>query len=109
MSGYVEKTANQTYGQQNNSYAVTSAPPPPTLFSGFAGQLEARVAHIAGLIDRAARVADRLAGSIPEETTPGNKIRGNGGCVASQIQNSLEDLDGVTHHAERTLERLERL
>ena len=106
---YDSSAKQAAYGAQNNAYPIQSAPPPPTRFSGYAGQLEARVAHMASLIDRAARVADRLGGSVPEEAQTGNKLRGNGGCVASQIENSLEDLDAITRRAERTVERLEML
>ena len=101
--------AKQIYAQSINTYPAQTAPPTPTRFSGYAGQLEARVAHMAGLIDRMSRVADRLGGAVPEEVQAAGKIRGNGGCIASQIENSLEDLDAVTRRAERTVERLEQL
>lgn len=86
-----------------------TAPPQPTLFSGYAGQLEARVAHMAGLVERLSRVADRLGGSVPEEAQTGGKLRGSGGSVAAQIEISLEDLDGITRRGERVTERLERM
>jgi hypothetical protein len=105
--------AKQYTGQVVNAaanYATNQAhPPQPTRFSGYAGQLEARVAHIAGLVERLSRVADRLGGSVPEEAQTANKLRGNGGSIASQIENSLEDFDGITRRAERTVERLEQL
>lgn len=97
-------------GQINTAnYATPVAPPQPTRFSGYAGQLEARVAHIVGLVERLSRVADRLGGSVPEEAQNGNKLRGGGGSIASQIENSLEDFDAITRRAERTVERLEQL
>lgn len=103
----------QSTGQINTGYAQQqsqqTAPPQPTRFAGYAGQLEARVAHVAGLFDRLSRVADRLGGSVPEEVGQVNKIRGQGGCIASQLENSLEDFDAITRRAERTVERLEQL
>lgn len=89
--------------------AQGSMPPQPTRFSMYAGQLEARAAHIAGLVERLSRVADRLGGSVPEEAQTANKLRGNGGSIASQIENTLEDFDGITRRVERTVERLELL
>jgi hypothetical protein len=71
--------------------------------------LEARVSAAGALFDRLSRVADRLGGSVPEEAQSANKIRGNGNCIASQIENSLEDLEGILRRAERTAERLEQL
>ena len=111
MSYETAGQAKQAYSGQINTgnYTSPSAPPLPTRFSGYAGQLEARVAHVAGLFERLSRVADRLGGSVPEEASNGNKLRGNGSCVASQIENSLEDFEAITRRAERTVERLEQL
>jgi len=89
--------------------AQTASPPAPTRFSSFAGQLEARVGQTALLFERLSRVADRLNGSVPEEAGTTNKIRGNGGNIASQIETSLEDFETILRRAERTVERLEAL
>lgn len=98
------------YAQQNVAQQLCNSPPQPTRFSGYAGQLEACVAHLGMLFDRVSRVADRLGGAVPEEVSKGpDKIRGNGSCIAVQFEVSLEDLDAITRHAERVVERLETL
>lgn len=98
------------YANQNQAQQGVNAPPQPTRFSGYAGQLEARVAQLAMLFDRVSRVADRLGGPVPEEVGKDpNKIRGNGSCIAFQFEVSLEDLDAIARRAERTIERLETL
>lgn len=97
-------------GIQSGQYGVAvDKPPQPTRFSQCAGQLEARVAHVAGLFDRVSRVADRFGGSVPEEAQAGKQLQGTGGNVASIIEQSLETLDAVIRRAERTVERLESL
>ena len=96
------------YGSGSTNAQPASAPPVPTRFSSCAAQLEARVQQVGSLMERMARVADRLGGSVPEETAS-NKIRGNGGNIAAQIEASLEDLELLVRKAERTTERLEAL
>ena len=88
---------------------ATNAPPQPSRFSGFAAQLEARVTHLGGMMDRLSRVADRLGGSVPEEAATTNKLRGGGSCVAGQIEQTLEDFEAISRRAERVVERLELL
>lgn len=98
------------YANQNQAQQGMVAPPQqPTRFSGYAGQLEARVGHLAMLFDRVSRVADRLGGAVPEEAGSPKQIRGNGSNIASQFEGSLEDLEAITRRAERTVERLETL
>lgn len=87
---------------------VPAQPPQPTRFSSCAGNLEAQVAHLNGLADRFQRVADRLGGSIPAEAEKAG-LRGNGNCVAVQIEQSLEDFNAVIRKLEGTAQRLEAL
>lgn len=105
--------ANAPMGMQQSVQSVqyNTAPPPtvPTRFSSHAGQLESLLAHLAGMVDRFSRVADRLGGSVPEEAQSPGKVRGTGGSVAGQIEASLEDFEGIMRRAERTVERLETL
>jgi hypothetical protein len=111
MTMYGQSNEKTYSGQAINAvnYATNVAPAQPTRFTGYAGLLEARVAQIAGLFERVSRVADRLAGSVPEEAPTANKPRGNGGSIASQIENSLEDFEAIIRRAERTVERFEQL
>lgn len=101
--------ASTGYAQQSTQQQGSNAPPQPTRFSGYAGQLEARVAHLGMLFDRVSRVADRLGGAVPEEVNTANKGRDRGSSIAAQVEGSLEDLEAVTRRAERTVERLETL
>ena len=102
------------FGQQsmvgtNQAASFASPPPAPTRFSNCAGQLEAHVGHVASIVDRMARVADHLGGSVPEEAQGKNSLRGDGGNIAAQIELSLEDLELIMRRAERAVERLEAL
>lgn len=106
---YETKTYTAISGAAGTFTSPAAPPQQPTRFSNYAGVLEARVSSVASLIDRLSRVADRLGGPVPEEAQTANKIRGNGNCIASQIENSLDDLEGILRRAERTAERLEQL
>lgn len=106
---YANGVMRGTAAQNAYGNAAVGQPPAPTRFSSFAGQLEARVAHLASMVDRFSRVADRLGGSMPEEAQAPGKIRGTGGNIASQIEASLEDFEALMRRAERTAERLETL
>lgn len=97
--------ANASMAQQG----AYTAPATPTRFLNCASQLDACLGHFAAMMERLSRVADRLGGSVPEEAQAPNKIRGNGGNVASQIESSLEDFDVLARRAERVVERLEAL
>jgi hypothetical protein len=99
------QAAGQIAGQ---SYDGLVKPPQPTVFARCAGKLEAQVAHINGLVDRASRVADRLGGSVPQPVA--DKAAGmNGSHIAAQMEISMELLDGIIRRFEGTLERLESL
>lgn len=95
-------------GQATNAYTDKVQPAQPTRFSGCAGDLEAKVAAVNGLAERFQRVADRLGGSVPSEAEKAG-IRGNGSCIAVQIEQSLEDFGGVLRKLDATAQRLEQL
>jgi len=90
-------------------YQDTNSPPLPTRFSNCAGQLDARVSHLAGMIDRLSRIADRLGGPVPEEIQKPGQIRGASANTAAQLEQALELFDEITRRAERVVERLESL
>ena len=94
--------------QVASTYPDKVQPSQPTRFSSCAGNLEAQVAHLNGLADRFQRVADRLGGSVPSEAEKAG-IRGNGSCIAVQIEQSLEDFSAVVRKLETTAQRLESL
>src|ERR1700751_3707123 len=95
--------------QQGAATAVyTGAPPQPTRFSNCAGQLDSHVSQLSTLVERFSRVADRLGGAVPEEAQKA-QLRGSGGNVAAQIEQSLEDFESTLRRAERVIERLESL
>lgn len=109
MTMYENSTRSGSIAAQSNPYAEKpSAPSAPTRFGSCAGNLEAQVSHLNGLADRFRRVADRLGGAVPVEAEKAG-IRGNGGCVAQQIEQSLEDFGSVTRKLEGTIQRLESL
>lgn len=97
-------------GQATPAYDMPNKvlPPQPTIFSRCAAKLEAQVAHVTGLVERASRVADRLGGPIPQPVDD-KKIGGNGGHIAAQMEISMELFDGALRRFEQTLERLEAL
>lgn len=107
---YENATRSGSIAAQPSPYAdKLSAPAAPTRFSSCAGNLEAQVAHLNGLSERFQRVADRLGGSIPTPAEGKDGPRGNGSCVAMQIEQSLEDFGAVTRKLEGTIQRLESL
>lgn len=103
---YEQTPASRLGGMANQ--ATAASPPQPTRFSSCAGNLEAQVAHLNGLSDRFQRVADRLGGAIPTEAEKAG-LRGNGSCVAIQLEQSLEDFNTVIRKLEGTAQRLESL
>lgn len=83
-------------------------PPQATRFSSCAGRLESQVNHLFSCIERASRVADRLGGAIPVDPQKAERI-GNGGNVASQIEEQNERFDTALKSLMNALERLEQL